>query len=142
MQKRLFFVPRPVFLFHVIFFDHEHILIIIKPAVAKFIAKNIFHAFLSMVNVRVIMEIEPFFRQGDPIHGIFAFWIEFFQDAPVFSQNSIDAPHIFVGIFVQAIVKRVTAVIGTEFLIFAPFEDLVAFKTGALRHGFTGSRSG
>jgi hypothetical protein len=117
--------------FHVILLLYQHVLIVFRTQIALIVAKNVNAAFLRGVSIREIMKVEAFLGQRYRIDGALALRIERCEDAPVLSQNIIDAPHVIGAVLVEAVVVGVAAVIGAEFLISSSGELLRAFEAFA-----------
>jgi hypothetical protein len=66
------------------------------------------------------MEIESFLREEYSFNCSFPIWIQVSKDAAIFSQNGIYPSNNHVRIFIDSVVKRVTAVIRTKFLVSSP----------------------
>jgi hypothetical protein len=63
------------------------------------------------------MKIESFFREEHAFNGSFSIWIEVGKNSTIFSQDGINPTDNHVCIFIDSVVKRVSAVIRTKFLV-------------------------
>jgi hypothetical protein len=63
------------------------------------------------------MEIESFFCEEYTFNCSFSIWIQIGKDSAIFPQNGIYPSDNHVCVFIDSVVKRVSAVIRTKFLV-------------------------
>lgn len=125
---------RKIFSFHVILFQNEHILLLLEADISVVVTEKIRASLPGCIGVREIMKIEPFFGKQDTVDRSFTGRIECRKYTAVLPENIVDAAHVIGRVFVQAIIIRVAAIIGTEFLVLSSRERLLAFAALADGH--------
>lgn len=94
----------------------EHVAVIVHALVSLVVTKVVC-SFTRFENIREIVKIKSFFCEQDRIHGARSLRIHFGEDPAIFTKDVIDAPHVFIGVFIEFIIEGVAAVIRAEFLV-------------------------